>query len=146
MADYAGVAELVDAPNLELAALDKRAGSNPAPGIQHNHYTSVSRVMKSGDTRGVPRPGDKIHIPLKTDDALRVLLKVKPTKDMPRPGAQKVGQRKQHWVKNGKPACGAAVTGSRTENVSEVTCQSCRALLAREDLLKQQVSVSNRKR
>ncbi len=30
----AGVAELVDASNLELAALDKRAGSNPVPGIQ----------------------------------------------------------------------------------------------------------------
>lgn len=102
--------------------------------------------MKSSDTRGVPHPGDKIHIPLKTDDALRALLKVKPTKDMPRPGAQAVGQRKQHWVKRGKAACGAAVTRSRTENVSEVTCQSCRALLAREDLLKQHVSVSNRKR
>ena len=35
----------------------------------------------------VPRPGDKIHIPLKTDEALRLALKVKPTKDMPRPGA-----------------------------------------------------------
>jgi hypothetical protein len=43
----------------------------------------------SGDTKGVPRPGDAIHIPLKTDEALRALLKVKPTADMPRPGATK---------------------------------------------------------
>ena len=45
--------------------------------------------MKSSDTKGVSHPGDKIHIPLKTDNALRALLKVKPTKDMPRPGATK---------------------------------------------------------
>ena len=35
----------------------------------------------------MPHPGDNIHIPLKTDEALRLALKVKPTKDMPRPGA-----------------------------------------------------------
>jgi hypothetical protein len=35
----------------------------------------------------MPRTGDNIHIPLKTDEALRLALKVKPTKDMPRPGA-----------------------------------------------------------
>jgi hypothetical protein len=33
------------------------------------------------------KPGDNIHIPLKTDEALRLLLKVKPTAEMPRPGA-----------------------------------------------------------
>jgi hypothetical protein len=37
----------------------------------------------------MPRPGKAIRIPLKTDEALRELLKVKPTKDMPRPGAAK---------------------------------------------------------
>jgi hypothetical protein len=31
----------------------------------------------------VPHPGDKIHIPLPFKDAVRGLLKVKPTKDMP---------------------------------------------------------------
>jgi hypothetical protein len=40
----------------------------------------------------VPRPGKTIRIPLKTDEALRELLKVKPTKDMPRPGAAKKGK------------------------------------------------------
>ena len=35
----------------------------------------------------MPRPGDRIHIPLETDEALRLALKVKPTKDMPQPGA-----------------------------------------------------------
>lgn len=35
----------------------------------------------------MPHPGDKIHIPLPEDEAIRLALKVKPTKDMPRPGA-----------------------------------------------------------
>jgi hypothetical protein len=35
----------------------------------------------------MPRTGANIQIPLKTDDALAALLRVKPTKDMPRPGA-----------------------------------------------------------
>jgi hypothetical protein len=43
----------------------------------------------------MPHPGDKIHIPLKTDEALRLALKVKPTKDMPRPGAAKKKARKK---------------------------------------------------
>jgi hypothetical protein len=42
----------------------------------------------------MPHPGDKIHIPLKTDEALRLALQVKPTKDMPRPGAAKKAKRK----------------------------------------------------
>jgi hypothetical protein len=29
----------------------------------------------------MPHPGDKIHIPLKTDEALRLALQVKPTKE-----------------------------------------------------------------
>ena len=37
--------------------------------------------------KAVPRPGDNIHIPLKESEALRLLLKVKPTDEMPRPGA-----------------------------------------------------------
>jgi hypothetical protein len=36
----------------------------------------------------MPKPGDNIHIPLPERDALAGLLRVKPTADMPRPGAQ----------------------------------------------------------
>jgi len=36
----------------------------------------------------LPKPVTNIHIPLKTNEAIRLLGKVKPTKDMPRPGAQ----------------------------------------------------------
>jgi hypothetical protein len=36
----------------------------------------------------VAKPGDSIYIPLPEADAVRALLKVKPTADMPRPGAQ----------------------------------------------------------
>jgi hypothetical protein len=45
--------------------------------------------MKSRHNGGMPRTGDNIRIPLSEDEALRALLKVKPTKDMPRPGATK---------------------------------------------------------
>ncbi len=43
--------------------------------------------MRKADTGLMPRPGNKIHIPLPEDEALRLLGKVKPTADMPRPGA-----------------------------------------------------------
>ena len=43
-------------------------------------------LIKASDTRDVPRTGDNIHIPLETDEALRLALKVEPTKDMPRSG------------------------------------------------------------
>jgi hypothetical protein len=33
------------------------------------------------------RPGNAVHIPLSTDKAIGLLLRVKPTADMPRPGA-----------------------------------------------------------
>jgi hypothetical protein len=36
----------------------------------------------------VPRTGDNVHIPLAPDEALGLLLKVKPTAEMPRPGAK----------------------------------------------------------
>ena len=42
-----------------------------------------------GHTHYMPRPGDKIHIPLPEREAVRLLGKVKPTADMPRPGASK---------------------------------------------------------
>jgi hypothetical protein len=34
------------------------------------------------------RAGNNIRIPLREDEALKLLLKVKPTVDMPRPGAK----------------------------------------------------------
>jgi len=37
----------------------------------------------------MPRQGDAVYIPLSEREALAALLKVKPTKEMPRPGAQK---------------------------------------------------------
>lgn len=43
----------------------------------------------------MPRSGDNIHIPLPFEEAVRGLLKVKPTKDMPRPGAQATKPKKQ---------------------------------------------------
>jgi hypothetical protein len=46
-------------------------------------------MSKSGDTRDVPHPGNKIHIPLTEREAVRLLGKVKPTADMPRPGASR---------------------------------------------------------
>ena len=39
--------------------------------------------------KSVPRPGDNIHIPLAEREALAALLAVKPTADMPRPGASR---------------------------------------------------------
>jgi hypothetical protein len=42
----------------------------------------------------VPHPGHKVHIPLPFEDAVRGLLKVKPTKDMPRPGANPTKPKK----------------------------------------------------
>jgi len=44
-------------------------------------------------TETLPRPGRNVHIPLKTDEALAALLKVKPTKDMPRPGKAKAQKK-----------------------------------------------------
>jgi hypothetical protein len=36
----------------------------------------------------VAKPETNIHIPLKTNEAIALIARVKPTKDMPRPGAQ----------------------------------------------------------
>lgn len=45
----------------------------------------------------MPKPGNKIRIPLPEKEALSLLLKVKPTADMPRQGAHpsKAKKRKQ---------------------------------------------------
>ena len=39
------------------------------------------------------RPGNNVHIPLKTDKAISLLLRVKPTSAMPRPGAHPTKSR-----------------------------------------------------
>ena len=59
-------------------------------------------MAKTSDTKDVPHPGNKIHIPLKTDDALRGLLKVKPTADMPRPSDGKKPARVKARAKRKK--------------------------------------------
>ena len=51
----------------------------------------------------MPHPGDKIHIPLPLDEALRGLLKVKPTKDMPRPGTNPTKPKKKQAKKKATP-------------------------------------------
>jgi hypothetical protein len=60
-------------------------------------------VDKISNTKGVPHPGNKIHIPLSEREAVRLLGKVKPTADMPRPGAsakkKKATKPKQRHVK-----------------------------------------------
>lgn len=44
----------------------------------------------------MPKPGDTIHIPLTEDRAVALLGRVKPTADMPRPGAHPTkAKRKQ---------------------------------------------------
>lgn len=58
--------------------------------------------MGNRNTEGVPHPGDKIHIPLPEREAVRLLGKVKPAADMPRPGAQPTGT-KQKAAKKRKP-------------------------------------------
>jgi hypothetical protein len=47
----------------------------------------------------VPHPGDKIKIPLPFEETVRGLLKVKPTKDMPRPGAHPIKAKKKRAIK-----------------------------------------------
>lgn len=99
------------------------------------------------NNRDVPHPGNKIKIPVPEDQILRALLKVKPTKDMPRPGTSRPPgtKPKQHWVKKGNvAACGAVVSSSSKNSKKErskITCQSCLAILAREDLRKDQEAV-----
>ena len=36
----------------------------------------------------MPKPATNIHIPLRTDEAISLIARVKPTAEMPRPGAQ----------------------------------------------------------
>lgn len=50
----------------------------------------------------MPKPGDTIHIPLREAEAVALLGRVKPTADMPRPGANPT---KAKYVKkpSGKP-------------------------------------------
>jgi hypothetical protein len=50
-------------------------------------------------TSRVPRTTDNIHIPLDTDTAISLLLRVKPTADMPRPGASPTGPKRKRAKK-----------------------------------------------
>jgi hypothetical protein len=59
-------------------------------------------MKKSADNRGVPHPGNKIHIPLSEAEAVRLIGKVKPTADMPRPGAAKPKAKKKARAKRAK--------------------------------------------
>jgi len=43
----------------------------------------------------VPHPGDNIHISLEESEALRLLLRVKPTDDMPRLGANRTKAKRK---------------------------------------------------
>jgi hypothetical protein len=43
------------------------------------------RIRNHCKTMG--KPGNNVHIPLSTEKAIGLLLQVRPTKDMPRPGA-----------------------------------------------------------
>ena len=68
--------ERTESLNRELQALLK----------QHVNVSPLGTHTKIRKNGSMPRPGNQIHIPLKTDEALRVALQVKPTADMPRPG------------------------------------------------------------
>jgi hypothetical protein len=52
----------------------------------------------------VAKQGDSIHIPIPEHETLRLLFKVKPTADMPRPGSNPSGKpkRKKHTAKQAK--------------------------------------------
>jgi len=79
---------------------------NTQPSFSENDVVWVGEPFKAcaagayceRDER-MPKPGDAIHIPLKTNDALRLLMKVKPTDDMPRPGANPTGKPKKRASK-----------------------------------------------
>jgi hypothetical protein len=59
-------------------------------------------MSKTDHTEGVPRPGNKIHIPLDEKTAIKAFFKVKPTKDMPRPGANPTKPKKRRANKRTK--------------------------------------------
>lgn len=52
--------------------------------------------FKPSDTKEEKVTYKNIRIPLATDEALAALLRVKPTKDMPRPGATKKAPKKRN--------------------------------------------------
>jgi hypothetical protein len=61
----------------------------------HEPYIGGVGMAKTSDTKDVPHPGNKIHIPLPEREAVRLLGKVKPTADMPRPGAAKKAKKQK---------------------------------------------------
>jgi hypothetical protein len=52
-----------------------------------NFIIRLLNAIRRVKMKAVPRPGDNIHIPLSESEALRLMLRVKPTAEMPRPGA-----------------------------------------------------------
>lgn len=65
----------------------------PAGEFRANGITMKSRV---------PRPGDTIHIPLKPKEAIRLLMQVRPTADVPRQGAAHPPVAKKKRAKKAK--------------------------------------------
>jgi hypothetical protein len=43
----------------------------------------------------MPKPGDTVHIPLPTDEAIRLAFRVKPTPEMRKPGKHATGPKKK---------------------------------------------------
>jgi hypothetical protein len=66
------------------------------PGI---HQTAHRPDHAHGHRRNMSRTGDNIRIPLKEEDAIRAFFKVKPTADMPRPGAQPMKAKRKRAKK-----------------------------------------------
>jgi hypothetical protein len=66
--------------------------------LQTLYYVNVLIVRAVGSVgdilESMPKPGDNIRIPLSERDALAGLLAVRPTADMPRPGANPTGKKK----------------------------------------------------
>lgn len=94
----AGVAEMAYAPDLESGGAPSKVapcGFDPRP----RHF-SFYFMGKPRHTEGVPRPGNNVKIPLPFREALRGLLKVKPTDDMPRPGAHPTAPKKKRTTKH----------------------------------------------
>jgi hypothetical protein len=64
--------------------------------LRGSHYDKLGRI------RNMARPGNTLHIPLSEKEALSGLLKVKPTEDMPRPGANPIERKKRKGTKRKK--------------------------------------------
>ena len=86
----------------------------------------------------MPKPGDNIHIPLDEEDAIASLLQVKPTEDMPKPGANpteaKEERRAERMVESYQWAVGAYNEVADSSD-SEAESTEARAASLRETVL-----------